>query len=165
MNQKTRIILAAVILVVIVGVILGVDAIQRQRAASRAPENMPPGSIPIYMDGKFINSFVPDDLEQLTLVSFIDDEEGKTQEGWLLEEVLLLYFKPNNLKDDTQISVISTSRELSKTLSWEQVVTKENMIMFDLSGRGTLKCISKIPGFDIRDTWIQDVDLIEITSP
>jgi hypothetical protein len=39
------------------------------------------------------------------------------------------------------------------------------MIMFDLSGRGTLKLVSKMPGFDIRDVWIQDVDKIEIILP
>ena len=36
------------------------------------------------------------------------------------------------------------------------------MVMFDLSGRGTLKLVSMLDGFDTRDDWIQDVDRIEI---
>jgi hypothetical protein len=36
------------------------------------------------------------------------------------------------------------------------------MVMFDLSGRGTLKLISKVERLDVRDEWIQDVDKIEV---
>jgi hypothetical protein len=39
------------------------------------------------------------------------------------------------------------------------------MVMFDLSGRGTLKLVSTLPGFDNRDSWIQDVDKIEVETP
>ena len=53
--------------------------------------------------------------------------------------------------------VSSSSREKSKALTWAEVDAPENMVLFDLSGRGTLKLVSKIPGFDIRDAWIQDV--------
>jgi hypothetical protein len=37
--------------------------------------------------------------------------------------------------------------------------------MFDLSGRGTLKLISKLEKLDVRDEWVQDTDKIEIESP
>jgi hypothetical protein len=37
--------------------------------------------------------------------------------------------------------------------------------MFDLSGRGTLKLVSTVPGFDVGDAWIQDVDNIKIITP
>ncbi|MFN2152146.1 MAG: hypothetical protein ACK2T5_11155, partial [Anaerolineales bacterium] len=92
-------------------------------------------------------------------------EEGKTQEGWLLKDVLLLYVKPNKLKADTQVTVSSSSREKSQILTWAEVENVDNMVLFDLSGRGTLKLVSKIPGFDIRDAWVQDVDKIELTTP
>ena len=165
MNQSKRIVIAVVLLLVIVGVVLGVDFIQRQQAASIAPADMPPGSIPIFVDGKFAASFVPDDLSQLEGASFVDAEEGKTQEGWLLRDVMLLYVKVNKLKADTQVTVSSSSREKSQTLTWAEVENVENMVLFDLSGRGTLKLVSKIPGFDIRDAWVQDVDKIEISQP
>jgi len=165
MNQNKRIWIAVVVLLVIVGGVLGVDYIQRQQAASEAPTDMPPGSIPIFVDGRFAASFVPDDLGQLETASFVDAEEGKTQDGWLLRDVLLLYVKESKLKDTAQVTVSSSSRAKSHTLTWAEVNDQANMVMFDLSGRGTLKLVSKIPGFDIRDTWIQDVDKIEITTP
>jgi hypothetical protein len=154
-----------VILLVIVGGVLGVDYLQRQKAAAEAPADMPPGSIPIFLDGGFMASFVPDDLGQLEEASFVDAEEGKTQEGWMLRDVLLLYVEENKLRDDSQITVFSSSREKSQTLTWAEVRDPDNNVLFDLSGRGTLKLVSTIPGFDIRDSWIQDVDKIELTTP
>lgn len=165
MDQKKRILMAGIILVVILGIVLGVDYLQRQQVAKEAPANMPPGSIPIYVNGDFVGSFVPDDLSQLPAASFVDAEEGKTQDGWLLRDVLLLYLGEDNLQDQSQVTVSSSSREKSKTLTWAEVENKENNVLFDLAGRGTLKLVSTIPGFDIRDSWIQDVDKIEITSP
>jgi hypothetical protein len=165
MNQNKRILIAVVSLLVLVGGVLGVDYFQRLQAASEAPADMPPGSIPIFVDGRFTASFVPDNLGQLETASFVDAEEGKTQDGWLLREVLLLYVKESKLKDAAQVTVSSSSRGKSHTFTWADVDDQANMVMFDLSGRGTLKLVSRIPGFDIRDSWIQDVDKIEITTP
>ncbi len=165
MDQKKRMLIAVVILVVILSVVLGVDVLQRKNAASHAPMDMPPGSIPIYVNGNFVASFVPADLDQLKNVSFVDAEEDKTQDGWLLRDVLLLYLGEDNFQKQTQVTVSSSSREKSHSLTWADVENTENMVMFDLSGRGTLKLVSKLPGFDVRDAWIQDVDKIEITSP
>lgn len=161
--DKKRILYVVLGLLALVGVVLGVDFWQRQQAAALAPADMPPGSIPVFMDGNFLASFVPDDLNQLEDASFVDDEEGKTQEGWMLNDVLLLYIKESKLKDDTQVTVSSSSREKAKTLTWADVNNVDNMVIFDLSGRGTLKLVSKIPGFDTRDDWVQDVDKIEVT--
>jgi hypothetical protein len=165
MSQNKRIVIAVVILLAIVGVVLGVDFVQRQNAAARAPAEIPPGSIPIFVDGKFVVSFVPEDLDQLKTASFVDAEEGKTQDGWLLRDVLLLYLGEDNLQARSQITISSSSREKAQTLTWAEVENQENMVMFDLSGRGTLKLVSTIPGFDVRDSWIQDVDKIEIITP
>jgi hypothetical protein len=165
MDQRKRIVITVIILFVIVGAVLGVDALQRRNAASSAPADMPPGSIPIFVDGQFVASFVPTDLDQLKSTSFVDTEDGKTQDGWLLRDVLLLYLGEDNLQDKSQITVSSSSREKARTLTWAEIEKQENMVMFDLSGRGTLKLVSQIPGFDIRDAWIQDVDKIEVTTP
>lgn len=157
MSQRTRILIAGLIIVVLVGIVLGVELLRRQTA----PENLEPGSIPVYVKGRFVAAFLPTDLEQLTEVSFVDAEEGKTQQGWLLRDVLLLYLTPDALRN-TDIIVSSSSRDKTVTLSWAEVDAVENMVMFDLAGRGTLKLASKIPGFDIRDAWIQDVDRIDV---
>jgi hypothetical protein len=159
MTQNKRILIAVVILVVAVVAVLGVDALRRQRAA-----DLEPGSIPIYFKDRFVDSFKPDDLERLAEASFVDAEEGKTQEGWLLRDVLLLYIERDVFRDDTTITVSSSSRDKSVQLTWAQVDDAANMVMFDLSGRGTLKLISLVDGFDSRDDWVQDVDRIGIAG-
>ena len=47
-------------------------------------------------------------------------------------------------------------------LTWEQADSPENNVLFDLSSRGTLKLVSTIAGLDTRDSWVQDVDRIEV---
>lgn len=164
MKQRNRIIIAVIILVVMIGVVLGVDYFRRQNAASQAPADMPPGSIPLFVDGKFVASFVPEDLDQLEGASFVDAEEGKTQEGWLLKDVLLLHIGEGSLQAETKITVSSSSRDKNKTITWAESTDPAYIVMFDLANKGTIKFVSNMPGFDTRDTWVQDVDKIEVTT-
>jgi len=158
MSQRTRILIAIGVLVVLAAAVLGIEALRR----SSVEPTLAPGSIPIYRGGKLEAGFVPDDLASLEQVSFVDAEEGKTQEGWLLRDVLLLYVKESQLKPDTPIVVASSSRGKSVELTWAEVRDPDNWVMFDLSGRGTLKLVSTLERLDVRDEWIQDVDKIEI---
>jgi hypothetical protein len=158
MNRRIWIALATVVL--IAALVLGVDAWQRSRAVE-----LEPGSIPIYLDGQLVGGFTPGDLEALEQVSFVDAEEGKTQEGWLLRDVLLLRLKERALRPDTEIVVSSSSRGKSAELTWAEVDDVANMVMFDLSGRGTLKLVSTLERLDVRDEWVQDVDKIEVSGP
>jgi hypothetical protein len=158
MTQNKRILIAVVILIVIVGAVLGVDVLRRQQVTE-----LEPGSIPIYFEGQLAAGFKPDDLAHLEQVSFVDTEEGKTQEGWLLQDVLLLHIERDVFRDDTSIVVSSSSRGKSVQLTWAEVDDADNMVMLDLSGRGALKLVSeKIERLDVRDEWIQDVDKIEV---
>jgi hypothetical protein len=158
MSQRTRILIAVGILIVLVVAVLGAEALRR---ASAEPE-LAPGSIPIYLDGKLVGEFVPGDLAELEQVSFVDEEEGKTQEGWLLRDVLLLHVKESKLEPETRIVVTSSSRDKSAELTWAEVDDPANWVMFDLSGRGTLKLVSVLGRLDVRDEWVQDVDKIEV---
>jgi hypothetical protein len=62
MSQKTRFAIALIVLLGIIGVVMGVDALQRRQASERniqqAAESsatpMPVGSIPIYLDGQLV---------------------------------------------------------------------------------------------------------------
>jgi hypothetical protein len=157
MRQRTRVLIAAAIILVIGGVVLGVEFWRRAQVV-----DLPPGSIPVYVHGRLVDAFVPDDLTELEQVSFVDDEEGKTQEGWLLHDVLELYVPPGNLEDETAIVVSSSSREKSVEITWAEVRDVDNMVMFDVSGRGTLKLASKLPGLYTRDEWVQDVNRIDV---
>jgi hypothetical protein len=81
----------------------------------------------------------------------------------LLRDVLLLHVAREDLAD-TRISVSSSSRDKSAQLTWAEVDEAANMVMFDLSGRGTLKLVSLLEKLDVRDEWVQDVDKIEIET-
>ena len=164
MSQRTRIFIAVAAVLVIIGAVLGFDQIRRRQQAAAQPD-LVPGAIPIYVDGNLAAGFVPDDLDQLDGASFVDDEEGKIQEGWLLRDVLLLYVDPKGLTPDTVITVSSSSRDKSVDLTWAEVDNPDNMVMFDVSGRGTLKLVSRgIEKLDVRDEWVQDVDRIDIET-
>jgi hypothetical protein len=164
MSQTRRALIAVVVLVVISGVILGIDALRRSQATTvvQGQEALAPGSIPIYVDGVLAGGFTPDDLGQLEEVSFVDAEEGKTQEGWRLSDVLLQHMDAGELTPDTQITVSSSSRGKQAELTWAEVKEPANWVMFDLSGRGTLKLVSVLERLDVRDEWVQDVDKIDI---
>ncbi|MBN1246570.1 MAG: hypothetical protein JXC32_02875 [Anaerolineae bacterium] len=157
MKQRARILIAVGVLVVIDGLVVGIEFLRRGSSDAGVP-----GSIPIDVDGQTRARFVPDDLTELEQVSFVDDEEGKTQEGWLLRDVLALYMQVDDLEPDTVIIVSSSSREKSAEVTWSEVANLDNMVMFDLAGRGTLKLVSKLEGLAVRDECIQDVDRIEI---
>ena len=167
MTRTKRIVIALLIVIVLVGAVLLIDALRRGRSATPAAEGEPtlaPGSIPIHVDGRLVGGVSPADLEGLEQASFVDAEEGKTQEGWLLRDVLLLHVDAGALGPDAQITVISSSRDKSAELTWAEVEDEANMVMFDLSGRGTVKLVSKLEGLDTRDDWVQDVDNIEIAT-
>jgi hypothetical protein len=167
MNLRRRVLFASLLLLGIISLVLGVDQLQRW-ASSKAPgaaTPLPPGSLPIYMDGQLLGGFSPTDLQKLEKVSFTDAEEGKLQEGWLLSDIILLYVPADHLKPDTVITVISSSRGKSALLTWAEVRVRTNMVMFDLSNRGTLKLVSQLPTLNTREKWIQDADRIEIKAP
>lgn len=169
MSQNRRLLLAGLILLLMIGVVMGVDALRRQQTANvtQMPVGMPTavaGSVPITINGDIIASFTPDALAQLPEASFKDAEEGKTQEGWMLADILTFYLD-DALPDNATILVRSNHREKEATLTWAEVADPANKIMFDISGRGTLKLVSLLPRLDFRDEWVQDTDEITITIP
>ena len=166
MSQKVRILIALAAIVVIGGAVLAIEAIRgRLDLAPQAQITLEPGNIPIYLDGELVAAFAPDALEALAQVSFVDAEEGKTQEGYLLGEVLLSYLIEETFAADTRITVSSSVSGKSAQLTWAEVREAENMVLFDLSSRGTLKLVSLLEQLDTRDEWVQDVDRIEVANP
>ena len=171
MTQNKRLLIAGFILVLLVGGVMGVETLRRQQAANddvnQMPEGMPtaaPGSIPITVNGNLTASFTPEAIGNLPETSFEDAEEGKTQEGWLLADILT-YYLDDPLPEAATILVRSNHREKEATLTWAEVADTANYVMFDLSGRGTLKLVSLLPRLDTRDEWVQDADEIIITLP
>jgi hypothetical protein len=166
MSQKLRILIGLLVVVVLIGAVLGIEALRgRVDNSPQAEITLEPGNIPIYLDGELVAAFAPDALETLEQVSFTDAEEGKNQSGYLLRDVLLTYLDEDNLSQQTQITVASSVSEKSAAVTWAEVNEAQNMVLFDLSSRGTLKLVSRLEQLDTRDEWVQDVDRIEIINP
>ncbi len=168
MSQSKRVLIGILFLILFVATVLEVDYLRRLSpvSASTAEVTLSPGSIPLYLNGKLAAGFTPETLAPLEMVSFSEPVEGKLQDGWLLRDVILLFVPSGQLKADTPIVVSSASRGKSAQLTWAQVDLRDNMVMFDLSNRGTLKLVSKqLEMLDTRDEWVQDVDKIEVGSP
>ncbi|HNS50046.1 MAG TPA: hypothetical protein PKO09_02570 [Anaerolineae bacterium] len=158
MSQRVRIAILIGVLALLAGAVLGVDALRRSTKATE----LAPGAIPIYVEGKLVGGFLPEDLASLEEVSFVDGEEGKTQQGWMLRDVLRLRVPERKLKPKTRIVVASSSSGKSAELTWAEVDDPANWVMFDLAGRGTLKLVSVLERLDVRDEWVQDVDRIDV---
>jgi hypothetical protein len=167
MSQTRRVLLGILIIGVIAALVIGVDALRRRSAVTQAPAavTLAPGSIPIYLNGELETGFVPGDMEKLPKVSFLDSEEGKTQEGWLLRDVLLQALPQEQLEPETVVRVSASSSGKSTQLTWAEITDEQNMVMFDVAGRGTLKLVSLLEKLDTRDEWVQDVDRIEVDEP
>jgi hypothetical protein len=168
MSQRNRILIAIAILVVLIGAVVVVET--ARRAASQidgAVEDITlvPGSITITIDGEIVGNFSSEDINFLPLESYIDPEEGKKQEGWLLGDILALHIDDQSLTADRMIKVSSSSRDKSIELTLNEILDPQNMVMFDLTNKGTLKLVGLLDKLDERAEWIQDVDRIDITNP
>jgi hypothetical protein len=167
MSQRTRIVVAIIVLLALVGGVLAVDALQRTNSGASATSGVPTvpaGNIPVYVDAQLAGSFGPDDLAALTKVSFVEPVDGQTEEGWLLRDALLLVVDRATLRPETRLVVISSSRGKQAEVTWAEADNPDNFVMFDLSNRGTLKLASVLPKLDTREEWVQDVDRVEILT-
>lgn len=164
MENKKRIFIVLGILVLLILAVVGIEYLRGKSLAQQIDASLEPGDIPVYWNGTIKAAFSPADLERLPTASFVDAEEGKTQEGWYLRDALLTQFDENLFAETTIVQISSTSREKSIALTWTEVNDLSNMVLFDLSGKGTLKLVSLLERLDIRDEWIQDVDKVEIKT-
>jgi hypothetical protein len=164
MENKKRIFIVLGILVLLILAVVGIEYLRGKSLVQQIDASLEPGDIPVYWNGTIKAAFSPADLERLPTASFVDAEEGKTQEGWYLRDALLTQFDENLFAETTIVQISSTSREKSIALTWTEVNDLSNMVLFDLSGKGTLKLVSLLERLDIRDEWIQDVDKVEIKT-
>jgi hypothetical protein len=165
MSQRNRVLIALAILIVLICAVVVIETVRR--AASQNDEaaegiTLAPGSIAIMFDGEIIGGFSPEDIESLPLESFTDLEEGKKQEGWPLSDILALHIDEQSLTADLMIDVSSSSRDKSVELTWNEILEPENMVILDLTNKGTLKLVGLLDKLDERAEWIQDVDRIDI---
>lgn len=164
MSQKARFrIVIIVLMTLVIGLVLGASL--RGNQTTNTPLSTT-GTVSIYHDGRLVATFTQADLENVERGSFVDSEEGKQQSGPLLHAVLLMFVEEATLSPETQVTISSSSRGKSVTLTWAQIADMNNHVLFDASGRGTVKLASSsIESLDTRAEWIQDTDRIEINQP
>lgn len=167
MSQKTRII-AILGIIIVIAVALGVQGwLQgRSSAISAEPE---PGRIHVYVDDRFAANVEPSEIGAIPTASFVDAEKGKTQEGPRVKDVILLYVDEGKFQDDSTIIVkgvqASEGEAKEATLTWSQVASIDNNVLFDFSASGdSIKLVSTLPGLDTRDAWVQGVQRIDVKT-
>lgn len=165
MSLPKRILISVAILIVLAGTVLALDTWRGKIAAQELNDMVEAGDVPVYMNGELVAAFAAEDLSEMQQVQFTDQEEGKVQEGWRVSSIFEQYFNTKSFSDSLQVTIASSSRDKSITLTWEEINNPDNMVIFDLSGRGTLKLVSVLEKLDTRDEWIQDVDKIEVIEP
>ena len=169
MSQNRRMIIVVAVILLLAGAVALYGILGQQRMEN-APKDVPQeGMIHVYVDGEFVANVLPSDLSELPAASFKDTEEGKTQEGWWLRDVALLYVDEDKLSDGSEITVSgvrSTTGDLkSVTITWVEAQDLANNVMFDLAGDGqAMKLASTLERLDVRDEWVQGVSRIEITT-
>ncbi|NLG49628.1 MAG: hypothetical protein GX552_05900 [Chloroflexi bacterium] len=168
MSNNKRAIIVLVVLVGI-GVVFAVQGLLRQAAPAVPSATPQPGMIHFYVDGVFVANVAPGDVTSLPQASFVDSEEGKTQEGPLVKDLVLLYMKESDLSPQSVIRVEgrrSSSGEAKQgSVTWEQAQNPDNHLLFDISSSGdSLKLVSTLPEMGTRDTWVQGVSRIEVTT-
>ncbi|MCL4488263.1 MAG: hypothetical protein M1570_09055 [Chloroflexi bacterium] len=167
MSQKTRIWIVVAGLVVVAAVLAGVGFLS-QNQATQAPATTPqPGMIHLYVNGSFAANLLPAEMQKLPAASFVDKEQGKTQKGYWLRDVLQLYVKENALSPSTQITFTGSRQgtEKSATVTWAETLDPANHILFSPSNDGTsVKIAATMDKLATRDNWIQGLTQIGVQT-
>jgi len=66
------------------------------------------------------------------------------------------------MSPDTAVTVASSSRGKKAELKWKDIADAQNKIILAVSKQGTLKLASAMKNLDTRESWVQDIDRIEI---
>ncbi len=166
MSQKIRIMIVVAILVVI-AIILGAVGFISQNQAAQAPATTPqPGMIHLYVDGAFVANALPTDTQKLPAGSFVDKEQGKTQSGYWLRDVIRLYVKEGALSPSSQLTITGVrqgTQNKSVTITWAQALNPANNVLFSPSNDGqSVKVCATMDNLANRDQWIQGLTQIDV---
>ena len=168
MSQKTRILIVVVVLV-LVAVGLAAVGLASQNQAAQVPASTPqPGMIHLYVDGAFVANVTPADLKTLPAASFVDKEQGKTQSGYWLRDVIRVYVKETQLSPQSQITVTGVrqgTQNKSAIITWAETLDPANNILFAPSNDGqSVKLASTMDRLSTRDSWIQGITEINVKT-
>lgn len=166
MSQKTRMLIVIAGLALVAVVLAGIGLVSQTQTA-QAPATTPqPGMIHLYVNGAFVANLLPTETQKLTAASFVDKEQGKTQSGYWLRDVIRLYVKESTLSPSTQIIITGVrqgTEKKSATVTWAETLDPPNNLLFSPSNDGTsVKVASTMDRMSTRDNWIQGLSQIDV---
>lgn len=168
MSQKVRVLIVIAALVV-VALVLAVIGFVSQSQTAQLPATTPqPGMIHLYVNGTFVANLLSADMQKLTAASFVDKEQGKTQSGYWLRDVIRLYVKENTLSSTSQITVSGVrqgTEKKSATLTWAEVLDPANSVLFSPSNDGSsVKIAATLARLSTRNDWVQGLTQIDVKT-
>ncbi len=168
MSQKVKILIVVGVLVVI-AIMLAAVGFFSQTQTAQAPSSTPQaGMIHFYVDGKFVANLAPADFQKLPAASFVDKEQGKTQSGFWLRDVIRLYVKDNTLTPTSQVVVTGVRQGTEKkiaTLTWAETLEPANSVLFSPSNDGaSVKIAAMLDRLATRDNWVQGLTQIDVKT-
>jgi len=168
MTQTTRILIVVGIVAVVALALAGVGVWQVLQTAPPADTPVE-GMIHIYLDGTFRANTSPAEIAALPQASFQDAEEGKTQEGAWLKDVILQHVDAGALSPASEIRLQGAHRQSSQAktaaVTWAEATDEGNHVLLDVSGDGlAVKLVSTLPRLDTRDEWVQAVSRIDVVT-
>ncbi|MBU0493318.1 MAG: hypothetical protein KKA73_00550 [Chloroflexi bacterium] len=168
MTQTTRILIVVVIVVVIALALasLGIWQLLQPAPPASTPAE---GMIHIYVDGAFRANTSPAEIAGLPQGAFQDAEEGKTQEGAWLKDLIARHVDVGNLSPVSEIRVQGAHRQTGEArtaaVTWVEAQDEGNHVILDVSGDGlAVKLVSTLPRLDTRDEWVQAVSRIDVVT-
>jgi len=168
-SRQGRRVLVVVGIIALVAVGLGLQGWLQNRRPAVASATPEPGKIHLFMNGRFVDNLEPAELTALPTDSFVDAEQGKTQQGPRLQDIILFYLPNQSFPPDAmiQVSGVRSSSGEQKTVSlpWSDVQAQDNHVLFDFSNAGdSCKLVSTLSQLDTRDEWVQGVQRIDVTT-
>ena len=168
MSQKLRILLVVGVLALI-AISLAVFGSVAQNQIAQVPITTPqPGMIQLYVDGVFVANLLPTETQKLPAASFVDKEQGKTQSGYWLRDVIRLYVKETSLTASSQIIVTGVRQGTEKkiaTLTWVETLDPANGVLFSPSNDGTsVKIAAMMERLSTRNDWVQGLTQIDVKT-
>jgi hypothetical protein len=168
MSQKTRM-LIVISALVLIAVVLAAVGFLSQAQTAQAPATTPqPGMIHLYVDGAFVANLLPAETQKLPAASFVDKEQGKTQSGYWLRDVIRLHVKESALSPSSKVTVTwvrQGTEKKSATVTWAETLDPANNLLFSPSNDGaSVKVAATIDRLSTRDNWIQGLAQIDVQT-
>ncbi len=168
MSQTLRVLIVIGALGLIAIIFAVVGSVSQSQIAQVPVTTPQAGMIHLYVDGTFTANLLPTEMQKLASASFVDKEQGKTQSGYWLKDVIRLYVKETALTASSQIIVTGVRQGTEKkiaTLTWAETLDPANSVLYSPSNDGTsVKIAATMERLSTRNDWVQGLTQIDVKT-